>query len=350
MKDFNRQKVILFLIAAALGFLFKTLNVPIPYMLGGIVVTFVAKTFVDPKTNWPAAWRNFMLSVGGCEIGRDCSFETLVNLSNQVFGVLSATGSIVVVSLIASWLTYRMSSVNLISCFMGCAPGGMTLMTLMAEEDSRSDMNFVVVAQTLRFTCVVVSVPFLAMNMLDENATAVAIQHGDELPWLMLVPLVFLGRFVGKKFHLPTKQLLGPILVAAVFSTAVQPFEAAPKLLMAVVQLNIGLYIGTKLEKERLLKLRSTLPNLFFGNAAMIATSVAMAVFLSQTYGFSLITAFLAMAPGGIAEMCLAGLSMGADVPQILTYQLFRLLFLNFTLPFAINWYFKKPDEPQTTN
>ncbi len=29
------------------------------------------------------------------------------------------------------------------------------------------------------------------------------------------------------------------------------------------------------------MKLRSTLPNLLFGNAAMIATSVAMAVFLS---------------------------------------------------------------------
>ena len=122
MKDFNRQKVVLFLIAAALGFLFKTLNVPIPHMLGGIVLTFVSKTFIDPKANWSVAWRNFMLSVGGVEIGRDCSFETLVNLSNQVFGVLSATGSIVVVSLIASLLTYRMSSINLISCFMGCAP------------------------------------------------------------------------------------------------------------------------------------------------------------------------------------------------------------------------------------
>ena len=345
MKDFTRQKVILFTAAAALGFLLKTLNVPIPYMLGGIVVTFVSKTFVDPKTTWPAAWRNLMLSVGGCEIGRDCSFDTLVNLSHQVFGVLSATGSIVIVSFLSSLLTYRFCNVNLISCFMGCAPGGMSLMTLMAEEDSRSDMNFVVVAQTLRFTCVVVSVPFLAMHMLDENATAVALEQVDGLHWLVLVPLVWLGRFLGKKFHLPTKQLLGPILVAAIFSTFVHPFESAPKLLMAVVQLNIGLYIGTKLEKDRLLKLRSTLPNLFFGNAAMIATSVGMAIFLSQTYGFSLITAFLAMAPGGIAEMCLAGLSMGADVPQILTYQLFRLLFLNFTLPFAINRYFKQSAE-----
>ena len=50
MKDFNWQKVVLFLAAAALGFLFKTLRVPIPYMLGGIVVTFVSKTFIDLKS------------------------------------------------------------------------------------------------------------------------------------------------------------------------------------------------------------------------------------------------------------------------------------------------------------
>lgn len=48
------------------------------------------------------------------------------------------------------------------------------------------------------------------------------------------------------------------------------------------------------------------------------------------------------MAPGGIAEMCLAGMSMGEDVSVILTYQLVRLLFLNICVPLAITAYFKK--------
>lgn len=347
MKEFTKQRALLFLLAGVLGFLFRTLGIPIPFMLGGIVVMFVAKTFIDPTAGWPASWRSVMFSVAGYEIGRDCSFDTLVNLSHQVFGVLSATGSIIIVSLLSAYFTFRCSPVNLISCLMGCAPGGMTLTTLMAEEDPRADMNFVVVAQTLRFTFVVVSVPFLAMYMLDNTATAVALEQVEGLPWLTLIPLCWLGRFIGKKLHLPTKQLLGPILVTAIFATLIYPLDAAPKLLMAVVQLNIGLYIGTKLEKDRLLMLRSTVPNLILGNVLMIATSVGMAIFLSQAYGFSLITAFLAMAPGGIAEMCLAGLSMGADVPQILTYQLFRLLFLNFTLPFAINRYFKQSEQTE---
>lgn len=43
--------------------------------------------------------------------------------------------------------------------------------------------------------------------------------------------------------------------------------------------------------------------------------------------------------------MCIAGLAMGADVPLILAYQLFRLLLINFASPFLINWYFKKTEE-----
>lgn len=42
------------------------------------------------------------------------------------------------------------------------------------------------------------------------------------------------------------------------------------------------------------------------------------------------------MSPDGITAMCMAGLAMGANVPLILAYQLFRLLTINFASPFVI--------------
>ena len=223
-------------------------------------------------------------------------------------------------------------------------------MTLMAEEDSRVDMNVVVVAQTLRLFCVVVSVPFLAMQMLDETSAAVALEKPDEWHWLALIPICFVGRFLGKKFHLLTKKLLGPILAAALIATLIHPLGKAPHELMSMVQLNIGLYIGTKLDKDRLLALRPMIPNLLLGNAAMIGSSVLMAIFLSQTYGFTLITAFLAMSPGGITAMCIAGLAMGANVPLILSISAVQVADENFASPLAINWYFKKRKKKEMEN
>lgn len=199
MKDFTRQRILLFVSAGALGILFNALSIPIPYMLGGIVAAFVAKTFIDPKTKWPSLWRNMMMSVAGYEIGRSCSVETLINIAEEIFGVFLATGVTVIVSILAAFWTFRHSAANLISCVMGCSPGGMSLMTLMAEEDSRVDMNVVVVAQTLRLFCVVVSVLFLAMQMIDETSAAVALEKPDEWHWLALIPICFVGRFLGKK-------------------------------------------------------------------------------------------------------------------------------------------------------
>ena len=317
--------------------------------MGGIVGAFIAKTFIDKDTKWPALWRNLMMCVAGYEIGRSCTVETVIDIINEAGGVIIATVSIIIVSILASIWVYKRSNTNLISCVMGCSPGGMSLMTVLAEEDKRADMNFVVVGQSLRLFCVVASVPFLAMNMLeDSSAVVAAIPTHDEWHWSILIPICVVGYLFGKKFKLPSKQLLGPILFAAMFSVLVHPTESAPRILMIVTQLNIGLYIGTQLEKERLMALGSTMPHLVLTNAVMIGVSVAMAIFLANIYEFSLITAFLAMAPGGIAEMCIAGLAMGADVPIILAYQLFRLLTINFLSPYLINWYFKDSTEENT--
>lgn len=73
----------------------------------------------------------------------------------------------------------------------------------------------------------------------------------------------------------------------------------------------------------------------------MIIISIGVAYSLSARYGFTLITAFLAMVPGGIAEMSLSGKSMGEDVSIILTYQLMRLLSINLLMPPLLLWYFK---------
>ena len=78
------------------------------------------------------------------------------------------------------------------------------------------------------------------------------------------------------------------------------------------------------------------------GTAVLIVISIVMANVLSARYGFSLITAFLAMAPGGIAEMSLAGMSMRENVSVILTYQLVRILAINLGIPPLLKWMFPK--------
>ena len=81
------------------------------------------------------------------------------------------------------------------------------------------------------------------------------------------------------------------------------------------------------------------------GCLLMVAYSAGLSLLLSRLYGFTTLTAFLALAPGGIAEMCLTGLEMHQDVAVILTYQLVRVLMLAMGVPFVIRKFFKPSGE-----
>ena len=337
------KRAFLFLAACLLGFIFDQFHVPIPYMLGGILAALSAKTICDFGITWPVNWRNWMLGVVGYGIGRNCTLETVQQLSHHTVSVLLTGVLIILVSLLIAVWVYRCSYSNLLTCVLGAMPGGMTQMLLMTEEDTRADANAVVVSQTLRFFGVVVAVPFLAISLFDANSveTVNIIKKTWTWGWLWLVPVTFAGRRIADWLKVPTGSLLGPIIFSAVTSCLWEPLDAVPGIVMAFAQLHIGLYIGLMLDNERLLKTRQLIPYFLAGTVIMIMASIVFAIVLSGYLKFSVTAAFLAVAPGGIGEMCLAGLSMGEDVSLILTYQLVRVLLINLTVPFIVKWYFQ---------
>ena len=341
-----------FLAAALLGFLLRQLGIPIPYMLGGIVSGFVLRAFLDSSFQWPRSWRGLMLGVAGYGIGSNCTPEAFVNLSQEALGIFGACLFTLAVSVGVAVHMHRHTFANLLSSIMGCLPGGLTAMTVLMDDYEEADENVVVVSQCLRLFVVEVSVPFLAINLFGGEVTR---QEGTSLwaasvsdfqslfhpGWLLVVPLVLAGRFLAKKIHMPTGQLLGPIMVTALFALWQGYVPRVPAPAMAFAQLHIGLYIGTMLDREKLMKTRQLVPNVLLGSLLMVASSAVLSVLLARLYGFTTLIAFLALAPGGIAEMCLTGMEMHQDVAVILTYQLVRVLMLAMGVPFVIRKFFK---------
>lgn len=341
------ERIISVLGAAAAGGLLFYLRVPIPFMLGGIIMAVILKFFLRPEFRWPVAWRNLSLCVAGYGIGRNFTDETLAHLSQQAAGVVGATLIAVGLSLLIAWFTYKHTFANLLSCIMGILPGGLNQMMLMAEEDPRVDANVVVMEQTTRLFGVIVSVPFLAVHFLgasvDTQEMMASAGGNTGLTWLLLFPIAGLGGWTAKRFKIPTPMLIGPIIATAAFSVFWGgTMQKVPDLLMYLAQINIGLFMGCMLDRKRLIRTRILFPYAVAGTIIMVAASTVVAQALARHYGFSVITAFLAMAPGGIAEMCLAGMSMGADVSTIVTYQLVRVLILNLSVPYLIYSFFGK--------
>lgn len=338
------NRFLLFVMALCLGSLLVRLHIPIPFLLGGLITALACKTCARrAEVSWPKQWREYALYIAGYGIGSTFTADTWSKFLAELVGVTEATVVILGASIALAFVTAKVAHEHLKSCIMGMLPGGMTLTMLLCEEDKDTNPNVVMVMQVIRLLGVVIAVPFLVIWLLDAQVTgsSVALPNHGGVHWLVVIPLSILGSFVATKVHLPTPRLLGPILATAAFAVYSGGVQPVPFWLMAPAQVSIGLYMGMQLDADRIIKTKKMVPFILVGTAFLIVVSVAMANVLSARYGFSLVTAFLAMAPGGIAEMSLAGMSMGENVSIILTYQLVRLLAINICIPPLLKWWFK---------
>ena len=339
------NRLLLFIVALSLGHMLLRMHLPIPFLLGGLLTAIACKTFAQrAQISWPKRLREYALMIAGYGIGSTFTAETWNNFLSELRGVTESTVVILAASLLLAYVTAKISGEGLKSCIMGMLPGGMTLTMLLAEEDEEVNPNVVMVMQIIRLLSVVITVPFLVIWLLDARVvdSAMTMQSRGGVHWLVFIPLAVLGSFVAIKTHLPTPKLLGPILATAAFSVYANGVQPVPVYLMAPAQVSIGLFMGMQLDAQRIMSTKKMVPFILIGTAFLIVVSVVMANVLSARYGFSLITAFLAMAPGGIAEMSLAGMSMKENVSVILTYQLVRVLAINIGIPPLLKWMFPK--------
>ncbi|MGE4589531.1 MAG: AbrB family transcriptional regulator [Acidaminococcaceae bacterium] len=340
-------QVVIFGLSAIVGSLFNLAGMPIPWLLGGLAVGLAAKTKFAENAVWPRVYRSAGLIVIGYSIGRYLTISALHEMPGQIAGMVGATISAVLVALLIAFWTAKKENIDLQSCIMGIMPGGFTQMAIMCDEDDRADKNIVILMQSLRLMSVIIAVPFLVMHFLDARivSTAASLAVNDGLSYWYILPIAAIGGIVADRLKISTPYLLAPIIIAMVFSLQLGNLNTIDPLLMMAAQISIGLNMGMGLDPKELCELKRILPYTFAGIIVMLMVSIGVALLLSAHYGYSLVTAFLAMAPGGLGEMCLVGLSLNESVSVILIYQLFRFLFLNIAVPIGLNLYFGKSTE-----
>ena len=339
-EDMLLNRFILFMAGLALGFAFMEMHLPIPFLLGGMIASLGIKSFDrDNRFTWPVRWREYGLLVGGYGIGSNFDQRALANIVDEFPGVIGATALIMSISVALAFATSKFAHEDKKTCILGMLPGGMTMAMLMADEDKDVNPNAIVVMQVLRMFMVVVTVPFLVVFLLHadlQQGTAFAARTGG-IHWGIFLPSSLVGYYAAKYLKIPTPGLMGPIIMAALVSLAFGDLQMVPEWLMMCAQVSIGSYIGMMLDIRKMMTTAKLLPYIIGGTLSMIGVSIFVGMLLSSYYSFDLITAFLAMAPGGITEMSLAGLSVGANVAVILTYQLFRVLTINVMGPILAN-------------
>ncbi|MCR5757819.1 MAG: AbrB family transcriptional regulator [Selenomonas sp.] len=327
------------IIATCGGFLFAEINAPLPWTLGPILAVAITSLFLKRQLHWPLFIRNLALIPLGYSMGRPFTVETGQAILNQLPFMLLATFVTISAGIFSAWLMCRHTKINFTSCLLGCVPGGLSQMVILAAEMKEADLTAVTIMQTLRMLSVVFVIPFLVIHVLPAADSAAPIDLPPASNAFSFFLVAVSGALIGKFIKLPTAPLLGPLLATAIFIIIAE--DTAPLIpvhYLNAAQICVGSYIGSSIDLRKLREYHGMGPVLIGSVLFVLAISMGMGVMLALLTPSTIVTTFLATAPGGLAEMGITALVVGADSSTMTAYQLTRLLFIMLCYPLIVRW------------
>jgi hypothetical protein len=144
--------------------------------------------------------------------------------------------------------------------------------------------------------------------------------------FLLLFSVGAAGCLVFKRLSLPVPAILGSLFFASALNLAGFFPETHLQWISRYSNLVIGCYVGLRVNRKSLAFLRELPVPALVVSLSMLILSLLGGGALYMMSDLSPQTAFLGSTAGGIAEMALLSMSLGADVASVTLLQVFRLL------------------------
>jgi membrane AbrB-like protein len=346
------------------GVLFTLLHVPLSWMLGPLAAVIAWTSLTRRRLTWPNGLRNAGLALLGYSMGLSFTIESARQISSQLPTMLTATLLTIAFGLCTAFITARQTGISTASSVIGSIPGGLTQMVVLSDEVEGSDTAVVAFMQTIRLLAVVFVVPFCAVHGLAGGvgsglAAAGSQTGGAAALWAslaagaeavagrplfcgLLVVGVVASVWLAVKLRFPTPHFLGPILAVGLITVAGMEPPHLPSLLIILAQWSLGISTGLGIKLNSLSNWKRLLPYTLVGSIGIVAFCVGLSYVFSLLQPISLLTAFLGTSPGGMTEMGVTATLVGADVSLVVAYQMFRILFILFVVPYMLRWGFRR--------
>jgi uncharacterized protein len=319
------------------------LHIPIPWMLGPLVLTAVASV-----AGLPTRSSGRLRNVGQWIIGAALGLYFTPQVGALVIQLWWAIGLGVAWSLAMGWAFglwlqrrhaqdlghlggYRLRATG---HFAG-AIGGASEMTLLAERlGARTDL--VAAAHSVRLLLVVILVPF-AMQWaqgqwgLQVDASLRSAGRTAEWPGLLgLAGITLAGVWLMVRLKRTNPWFMGALLAAMVLTLSGHWWSAVPGWMSNAAQLLIGVSLGVRFERTFLQTAPRWLVSVAMGTVAMLLVSALLGWLLAYWVGQHPATMILGTAPGGITEMAITAKVLQLGVPVVTAFQVCRLVAVLF--------------------
>ena len=313
---------------AALGAAFSYLRVPLPWMIGPLVA-MAACNFAGAGLRAPRGGR----ASGQIVIGTALGLYFTPEVAREVlhfWPLLILSGAIaLLLGVLGGWMLQRMSGVDRVTAFFASVPGGAAEMTLLGERyHARPDR--VAIAQSLRIVAVVVIVPFAltysGAHGTDSHAPSAMAFRWEGLALLLAAALV--AGWLLDRARLANAFMFGPLALSIVLTVGEMQLSSVPTPLSNAAQVLLGCSLGSRFEPRSLQSAPRYVVAVLFSVLIAIAAAAALGAAIAMVAGLPIATMVLAMAPGGLAEMCVTAKVLQLGVPLVTALQVSRVIVL----------------------
>jgi len=344
------------LFGAAGGMLFYTLTMPLPWMIGAMVVTTAAALAGAPLKG-PGGIRPLMITILGIMLGSAFTPDALAGAGRWWPSLATLLAFIVVVTAAVAVFLAKAGRFDPVSAYFSAAPGGFATMLVLGGEFGGDERRISLVhAVRILLTVLIIAFWFRFFEGYRPGAVAALgsvadIAGGD----FLVLAMCAIGYPIAKRLKIPAAPLIGPMVLSAAVHMAGLTAAKPPSELVNLAQIVIGTNVGCRFVGVPVRQVFTTMYLSVAVTLFMVALAVAFAYLLNRVTGLGFEALWLAFSPGGLAEMTLISLAMGIDTALVSTHHLLRMIFMVTAAPLVFAWLrkrlnLKRPHPPKESH
>ena len=324
-------------IGAGGGFIFNHFNMPLSWMLGAMCFTTVA-SLAGLGLQIPSWFRTIMIAVLGVMLGSMFSPEIFENIQRWGYGLATLLVYLAIVSVLGVFYFVRVAGFDRVTSYFCAMPGGLSEMVLVGDALG-GDGRTISLIHAVRVLILVITIPvffrFLEGVDIPSSAQTGSITGLTTFAAVLMVLCGLSGFWLAKWLRLPAAALVGPMVLSATVHLAGLTNAHPPSEIIAIAQVGVGAAIGSRFSGVTLARVFRIL-RLGFGSAVMmLALTILFAWSAEKLGGLGFFVIVLSLAPGGLAEMSLIALALGADTVFVSVMHIVRIGLIITLAPFV---------------
>lgn len=333
------------------GALFNWLGLPLAWMIGAMCFNTAAAMAGLPLA-FSVRLRGTMIVVLGVMLGSAFTPDLLdrvaqwsITLAALLFYVAVATG--------ATWLFYRrVAGYDPVTAYFAATPGGLSEMIVMGMAQGGDD-RAIALSHGARILLIVLIVPF-GFQLLGGYEPGARPPPGDPALTIPATDLLILaacagvGALLALWLKLPAGLLVGPMSLSALVHLTGVTASKPPTELIILAQVVVGSAIGARFAGMPARRVLRGLLLALGASLILLAITAGFSAGLGAATGESLPALFLGFAPGGVAEMSLIALALGADAAFVSTHHVARIFMVVVAAPLAFRLLRLRPPAPRS--